>query len=182
MRRSARAAGRGAPAGLDIWDEQLAERGAELTAGRLRMLGTLRPLLASLYGDVSADQREVSVSYRQGSERSAVFDPEPDQAALARAMHESLARLRQAELDRAVCLVGPHRDEIELRIGDLPARGYASHGESWSLALALRLAAFGLLRADREDPVPVLDDVLAEPDSGRRGRPARLAAGPAPGP
>src|SRR5258708_16772261 len=76
MRRSARAAGRGAPAGLDIWDEQLAERGAELTAGRLRLAGTLRPLLASLYGDVSADQREVSMSYRQGSERSAVLFPD----------------------------------------------------------------------------------------------------------
>src|SRR5258708_20984067 len=124
MRRSARAAGRGAPAGLDIWDEQLAERGAELTAGRLRLAGTLRPLLASRYGDVSADQREVSMSYRQGSERSAVFDPEPDQAPPARAMHQSPARPRPAELDRAVCLRRPHRGAIELPIGDLSARGH----------------------------------------------------------
>jgi DNA replication and repair protein RecF len=86
-----------------------------------------------------------------------------------------LERLRRAELERGVCLVGPHRDELELRIGDLPARGYASHGESWSLALALRLAAFWLLRADGEDPVLLLDDVFAELDAGRRDRLAELA-------
>ena len=71
-----------------------------------------------------------------------------------------------------MCLVGPHRDELELSIGGLPARGYASHGESWSMALALRLAAFEVLRADGEDPVLILDDVFAELDAGRRG-PAR---------
>ena len=77
----------------------------------------------------------------------------------------------------AVCLVGPHRDELELSIGGLPARGYASHGESWSMALALRLAAFELLRADGEDPVLILDDVFAELDAGRRDRLAALVAG-----
>ena len=83
---------------------------------------------------------------------------------------------RPAELDRGVCLVGPHRDELELRIGELPARGYASHGESWSLALALRLAAYDLLRSGGEDPVLILDDVFAELDDGRRERLARLVA------
>jgi DNA replication and repair protein RecF len=73
-------------------------------------------------------------------------------------------------------LVGPHRDELELQIGGLPARGYASHGESWSLALALRLAAFQLLRADGEDPVLILDDVFAELDGERRQRLAELVA------
>ena len=89
-------------------------------------------------------------------------------------LREALAAARTAELDRGVCLVGPHRDELELRIGDLPARGYASHGESWSLALALRLAAYELLRADGEDPVLMLDDVFAELDAGRRERLAML--------
>ena len=84
---------------------------------------------------------------------------------------------RAEELERGVCLVGPHRDDLELRIGDLPARGYASHGESWSMALALRLAAFELLRADGDDPVLLLDDVFAELDTGRRERLARLVAG-----
>src|SRR6266568_411826 len=157
--------------------EQLVAHGTELTAGRLRLADTLRPLITARYGDVSGDQRGASIRYRQGSERSGVFDLEPEPARLAQTMRDSLRRLRLAELERGVCLVGPHRDELELRIGELPARGYASHGESWSLALALRLAAFWLLRADGEDPVLMLDDVFAELDVGRRDRLAELAAG-----
>ncbi len=174
--KSARAAARGEPPGLEIWDEQLVAKGAELTAGRLALIAALRPLITASYADVSADERPVSVRYRMGSERSGVLDPDPEPAKLADVMRESIQRLRRAELDRGACLIGPHRDEIELRIGALPARGYASHGESWSLALALRLAAFGLLRADGEDPVLMLDDVFAELDAGRRERLAELAA------
>jgi DNA replication and repair protein RecF len=92
-------------------------------------------------------------------------------------LRAALAEVRDAELDRGVCLAGPHRDELELSIRGLPARGYASHGESWSMALALRLASFELLRAGREDPVLILDDVFAELDAGRRERLARLVAG-----
>jgi DNA replication and repair protein RecF len=97
-------------------------------------------------------------------------------ADLEAAMREALLQARPQELERGVCLVGPHRDELELRVGDLPARGYASHGESWSLALALRLASYELLRADGEDPVLILDDVFAELDAGRRDRLATLVA------
>jgi DNA replication and repair protein RecF len=93
------------------------------------------------------------------------------------AMREALQRARPQELERGVCLIGPHRDELELRVGDLPARGYASHGESWSLALALRLAAYELLRVDGDDPVLILDDVFAELDTGRRDRLAALVSG-----
>jgi DNA replication and repair protein RecF len=92
-------------------------------------------------------------------------------------MRKALQEARPGELERGVCLVGPHRDELELRVGELPARGYASHGESWSLALALRLAAYELLRSDGEDPVLILDDVFAELDTGRRDRLAALVAG-----
>ena len=98
-------------------------------------------------------------------------------AGLETAMLKALAAVRASELDRGVCLVGPHRDELELSVGGLPARGYASHGESWSLALALRLASFALLREGREDPVLILDDVFAELDAGRRDRLATLVAG-----
>ncbi|HET7014394.1 MAG TPA: DNA replication/repair protein RecF [Streptosporangiaceae bacterium] len=178
--KSARAAGRFNPPGLEVWDDQLIDKGAELTEGRLNLVQTLRPLVTSSYADVASDgqdSRAATISYRQGSERSAVFDPEPDPVKLAEGLRASLERLRRAELERGVCLVGPHRDELELRIGDLPARGYASHGESWSFALALRLAGFGLLRADGEDPVLMLDDVFAELDVGRRDRLAELAVG-----
>ena len=99
--------------------------------------------------------------------------------AAAEALRAALAEVRQGELDRGVCLAGPHRDELDLTIRGLPARGYASHGESWSLALALRLASFDLLRGGpgREDPVLILDDVFAELDAGRRDRLAALVAG-----
>jgi DNA replication and repair protein RecF len=89
----------------------------------------------------------------------------------------ALAGVRDSELDRGMCLAGPHRDELELSVRGMPARGYASHGESWSMALALRLASFELLRAGREDPVLILDDVFAELDAGRRDRLAGLVAG-----
>ncbi len=173
--KSARAVGR-PPLGLDVWDEQLIAKGAELTEGRLKLAAALRPKVAASYADVAADDKGASISYRQGSERSAIFDQEPEPAKLRQSLAESLQRLQRAELERGVCLAGPHRDELELRVGELPARGYASHGESWSLALALRLAAFGLLRADGEDPVLMLDDVFAELDAGRRDRLAELAA------
>jgi DNA replication and repair protein RecF len=101
--------------------------------------------------------------------------PLPDPAttnreSLAAALLAEVATRRGDELDRGVSLVGPHRDELRLGIGDLPARGYASHGESWSLALSLRLAAYDLLRSDGDDPVLVLDDVFAELDTDRRDR------------
>ncbi len=174
--KSARAAGRGVPAGLEVWDDQLITHGTELTTARLRLTAALRPLIADRYADVSGADRGAAVSYRMGSERSGVLDPDPEPGKIAQDLRDALERLRRAELERGVCLAGPHRDELELRIGDLPARGYASHGESWSLALALRLAAFWLLRADGEDPVLMLDDVFAELDTGRRDRLAELAA------
>jgi DNA replication and repair protein RecF len=96
--------------------------------------------------------------------------------AAEKSLRAALLEVRSSELDRGVCLAGPHRDELELSIRALPARGYASHGESWSLALALRLASFDLLRSGREDPVLILDDVFAELDVGRRERLAALVA------
>ena len=86
---------------------------------------------------------------------------------------DALARVRRQEVERGVCLVGPHRDDLELRLGDGPAKGYASHGESWALALALRLASYRLLRADDVEPVLILDDVFAELDARRRRRARR---------
>jgi DNA replication and repair protein RecF len=185
------AKGRGAvPAGaLEVWDDHLVTAGAQLAAGRIRLVRELRPLVAACYSSVSGTERDTGLWYRMSAETSAAsqagdgdlaanpdaaLDPEPDPEKLAITLREALAARRQAELERAVCLVGPHRDELELRIGGLPARGYASHGESWSLALALRLAAYQLLRSSGEDPVLMLDDVFAELDSGRRDRLAEL--------
>jgi len=187
--------GHGGPAGsaaatLDVWDEHLATAGAELLAARISLTGALRPLAAQAYATVSGDSAGFSIGYRQSfisnihgqpgggaAEGRPEPEPEPDVEKLAAGLREALALARADEIDRGVCLVGPHRDELELRVGDLPARGYASHGESWSAALALRLAAFELLRQGGDDPVLLLDDVFAELDSGRRERLATLAAG-----
>ncbi len=95
---------------------------------------------------------------------------------LEAALLGELARVRAQEIERGVCLVGPHRDDVDLVLGEAPAKGYASHGESWSFALALRLAAYQLLRADGTEPVLVLDDVFAELDRRRRQRLAKVAA------
>jgi DNA replication and repair protein RecF len=174
--RSARFTGQGggAPSALEVWDEHLVEKGAELTAGRLELAAGLRPLTAKAYAAVSGEDLGAGMSYRQSGRDD---EPAADRAALAEGLRESLARVRRAELERGVCLVGPHRDDLELRIRDLPARGYASHGESWSLALALRLAAYDLLRSGGDDPVLMLDDVFAELDGGRRDSLAGLVSG-----
>jgi DNA replication and repair protein RecF len=172
---------------LDAWDAQLARAAAPLLAGRMRLVAALQPHVAAAYEAVSGGPAGESsgISYRASAFNSselnnteaAVFDPDIDLAGLETAMLKALAAVRSSELDRGVCLVGPHRDELELSVGALPARGYASHGESWSLALALRLASFALLREGHEDPVLILDDVFAELDAGRRDRLAALVAG-----
>jgi DNA replication and repair protein RecF len=197
--KSGRASG-AVPAGaLEVWDDHLVTSGAQLTAGRLRLVGQLRSLVASSYSAVSGTERDTGLQYRMSAQPAGndaadaqgLADddagsregthgpgaaPGPDAEKLAGILREALALRRRAELDRAVCLVGPHRDELELSIGGLPARGYASHGESWSMALALRLAAYQLLRAGGEDPVLMLDDVFAELDGERRERLAELVA------
>jgi len=161
---------------LDTWDEQLARTGAELLAARLTLVRSLRPHVLAAYDAVSGDRGPAGLTYKPSF-------PLPDEEEgtqrpgdLEKALREALQQARSQELERGVCLVGPHRDELELRVGELPARGYASHGESWSLALALRLASYELLRADGEDPVLILDDVFAELDAGRRDRLATLVA------
>ena len=160
---------------LDIWDDNLARTGAELVSTRLLLLDALAPHLAEAYVRVAAaaepDRRIVTATYKPSLD----LDPDVrDQATIQQALLDEIARRRNDEMDRGISLVGPHRDDVTLMIGDLPAKGYASHGEAWSLALALRLASFELLREDEDDPVLILDDVFAELDQGRRQQLAEL--------
>ena len=159
---------------LDIWDDKLATLGGELVAARIALLDDVAPHLVEAYrtvaADAAADRRDVTATYKPSVE---IDDASP--AGAREALLAGIEQRRRDELERAVTLVGPHRDEVELVIGSLPAKGYASHGESWSLALALRLASFTLLRADDDDdPVLILDDVFAELDQGRRQQLADL--------
>jgi DNA replication and repair protein RecF len=157
---------------LAVWDQHLAHHGAELLAGRLELASALGPHLTKAYDAVAAGRAAASIAYASRLGESLV----PDRPQLEQALLASLEERRQNEIDRGVTLVGPHRDDLTLTLGELPTKGYASHGESWSFALALRLAAYDLLRADGIEPVLVLDDVFAELDSGRRERLAALVS------
>lgn len=176
--RSAAASRKGNLDTLDVWDSHLAAAGAELLAGRLELVDAMHPLLDKAYTAVAGDGGPVGATYRSGlDEEVGTASPLPtDRSELAAVLLAALRRVRPAELDRGVCLVGPHRDDLVLTVRGLPARGYASHGESWSLALALRLSAYELLRSDGTDPVLVLDDVFAELDETRRARLAERVA------
>ncbi len=187
---------------LDVWDQHLARAGAELLAHRLDLVAALEPLTGKAYGQLAPGGGQVALEYRsealgppEGWSAPAARDATPPGAAsgtegapersggsrdeLFTVLLAALAAARDREVERGVTLVGPHRDDLLLRLGRLPAKGYASHGESWSYALALRLASYELLRAEGGqggDPVLVLDDVFAELDARRRDRLAELVA------
>ena len=164
---------RGALDTLDVWDGHLAAHGAELMAARMELVNELAPEVQKSYQLLAPGARSAAIGYR------ASVDVEPDCTDVERlraALLAGMGQRRDAELERGVCLVGPHRDDLELRLGEQPAKGFASHGESWSMALALRLAAYELLRAEGGDPVLLLDDVFAELDTARREALAAAAA------
>jgi DNA replication and repair protein RecF len=156
---------------LEVWDGRLAEHGAALMAARIDLVDQLAPEVEKAYQLLAPESRSAAIDYRSSMEAVTGADRESLEAGLLSA----LAARRTAELERGVCLVGPHRDDLELRLGDQPAKGFASHGESWSFAVALRLAAYELLRADGSDPVLLLDDVFAELDTRRRRALATVA-------
>jgi DNA replication and repair protein RecF len=158
---------------LDVWDVHLAKHGADLIAARLDLCAALGTHVAKAYDAVSAGRGEVRLAY-DGKSWIESTPRDLDRAAIEEHLLNALGAARGSEVERGVTLVGPHRDDLTLTLGELPAKGYASHGESWSFALALRLAAFELLRGEGIEPVLVLDDVFAELDMGRRQRLAEM--------
>lgn len=167
---------------LDIWDERLVAFGSEIIQARSVLIDELGPLVSDAYSAVAgADHAARLSSYLsvfasstddEASDISALRSGPLDLAAAADGFRDALARVRRSELDRGLTLVGPHRDDLVLGLNGLPARGYASHGESWSFALALKLASAAVLRREstKGDPVLILDDVFAELDESRRAR------------
>jgi DNA replication and repair protein RecF len=157
---------RGALDTLDVWDGHLATHGAELMAARMHLVDELAPEVQKSYQLLAPGARQATIEYRASIDVGS--GDGADVESLRVALLTQMSHRRDAELERGVCLVGPHRDDLELRLGEQPAKGFASHGESWSMALALRLAAYELLRAEGGDPVLLLDDVFAELDTARR--------------
>ncbi|WNB85584.1 DNA replication/repair protein RecF [Cellulomonas sp. ATA003] len=196
---------------LDVWDAKLAQTGAQIIAARLALVDALHPRVAAAYEQVSSGQGEAVIAYRSSLDAALGDDAQardgggtgpvpgttvpgtapsadrPSVEGLEARLMEAMGRLRPKEIERGVCLVGPHRDDLVLSLGGLPAKGYASHGESWSIALALRLASYRLLTepdgpdwvsdwGEDGEPVLILDDVFAELDVRRRDRLASLVA------
>lgn len=163
--------------------------GAEIVAARVALVERLRPLLTEAYQSIAIANNEPRILTKSSLVGATVVDEDDTDALeniessnvaeVEELFRAKLAQIRQNELDRGITMVGPHRDDLVLMLSDLPAKGYASHGESWSFALALRLASISLLRAETRsgDPILILDDVFAELDAGRRSRLAELVAG-----
>ena len=155
---------------LEVWDDQLATVGADLLRARLDTLATLMPHTATAYAEIAPANNQTRAEYRTNLPGLSEVTAPPERSELVERLRTALQEARADELVRGVTLVGPHRDDVLLSLGELPAKGYASHGESWSYALALKIGAFHLLRADGIEPILILDDVFAELDTTRRER------------
>jgi DNA replication and repair protein RecF len=169
---------------LDAWDDQMVRLGSEIVNARLDLIERLRPFLTSAYQDIAIANNEPTIMVRSSLVGSNVLEDDEElpylsfteRADVETMYREKLASVRPKELERGITLIGPHRDDLVLLLGGKPAKLFASHGESWSYALALRLASMKLLREETRtgDPILILDDVFAELDSGRRSRLAEL--------
>jgi DNA replication and repair protein RecF len=152
---------------LDVWNDQLVNFGSQIIFARNQIINELLPYVSKSYAELAPTSKALNIKYLPN-----VATESTNQTDLVVAMKEKLQERQQDELDRGLTLVGPHRDDMEVMIGELQAKGYASHGESWSVALALKLASFDLLKATSPagDPVLILDDVFAELDAARRNQ------------
>ena len=170
---------------LDAWDASLIQYGSEIISQRIEVMQLLQPHLFHAYQNIAVANNEPKMIYRTSLFGQTSDDDETeveesltesDREKIAELFTTRLAEIRPKELERGITLAGPQRDDLLLMLGALPAKGYASHGEQWSYALALRLASVELLRADSRtgDPVLILDDVFAELDAQRRLRLAEL--------
>lgn len=168
--RSMRPGGENSESTLEVWNEQLALIGAELLHARLDTLTDVLPHAQKAYETIAPVNNLIDIRYRASVDLDGVASATDVRTALAESLLVAFQQRRSDEIQRGVTLSGPHRDDVELFIGELPAKGYASHGESWSLALALRLGGFQLVRDEGTEPVLVLDDVFAELDTSRRER------------
>ena len=153
------------------WDKQVAELGGELISLRIKALGELKPIFNNIYKDIS-ETKPAEILYK-----SSIENPSLEASENTNKIMERLVNNRGVELERGLTLTGPHRDDLTLMLGDHLVKGYASHGESWSIALALKLSTYQLLKSDGLSPILILDDVFSELDEDRREKLAQIAQG-----
>ena len=170
---------------LDSWDQSLVRIGSEIIAARFDIASRLAPHLQAAYAAIADEKNDPSIRIKSSlatsdidSDGAETFLNTGDRQEIEKLFQSRLAEVRSKEMERGITLVGPHRDDLLLLLGTLPAKGYISHGESWSYALALKLASADLIRKNARagDPVLILDDVFAELDSTRRSRLAALVS------
>jgi DNA replication and repair protein RecF len=149
---------------LAPWTEQLIALGATLTAERINLVEKLNPYVGAHYAKLN-EVKAASIAYKSSTE-GLTTDVESNITVLTAKQIE----VARNEIERGVSLIGPHRDDLHLHLGDFPAKGYASHGESWSMAISLRIASFSLLRDEGSSPILILDDIFAELDTARRAQ------------
>ena len=179
VRTLSRSAREAATDTIEVWTEQVVSHGTQLIAARVAAVRTLAGPVDRFYRDLADRPEPIALVYRSSAGPSVGVDDGglvPDPAPIAATFREALAAVRDDEIARGLTLIGPHRDDLELTIGDLAARGYSSHGEAWSLALALKLATFEVLAEVGDRPIVLLDDVFAELDTTRRRRLAAACA------
>lgn len=153
---------------LSVWDERFAELSSQVTAMRASLVRRLSDPVATAYDDVADSPRHLALSMDASIDRKIGTNPDDSTSAdlenveaQTQRLLAALERLQDQEMERGVNLVGAHRDDLSLCLGHMPVKGFASHGESWSVGLALRLGAFDLLADDGETPILILDDVFA---------------------
>ena len=147
---------------LAPWTEQLINLGAQLSAERVALVEALNPYVASNYANLN-EVKPAVISYKSSTDGLSTNTKENSQLLTARQLE-----VARQEIERGVSLIGPHRDDLHLQLGDFPAKGYASHGESWSMAISLRIGSYNLLKSEGAEPILILDDIFAELDTTRR--------------
>jgi len=156
---------------VEVWDDTFAQLSAQLSLARVGLVEELRGPAAHAYEEIGGSPRKLDIEFLASQGNCPVGG---DLATVAGELKEILASSRMKEAERGVNLFGAHRDDLKLTLGGMPVKGYASHGETWSVALSLRLGAFELLSRDGDTPILILDDVFAELDSSRRAGLTRM--------
>ena len=156
---------------VEVWDDTFAQLSAQLSLARVGLVDELRGPAAHAYEEIGGSPRKLDIEFLASQGNCPVGG---DVATIAGELKEILASSRMKEAERGVNLFGAHRDDLKLTLGGMPVKGYASHGETWSVALSLRLGAFELLSRDGDTPILILDDVFAELDSSRRAGLTRM--------